>query len=183
MPLGIEKASSHYLRMMNTIFPTELSEGWPLVIYIDNIIICSYSWSLHLERLARSLDKVTGVNMKILLKKFNFGFEELGALGHISKNLPILAKSLYRIFDQQTVFEITQERIEAYEMIRKALKEAHLLLMPDWNITFELYIDACGDGLGEALNQVQIIDDKPTEGPVFYISRQMKPTEVIYSES
>ncbi|MBW0467901.1 hypothetical protein O181_007616 [Austropuccinia psidii MF-1] len=49
--------------------------------------------------------------------------------------------------------------------------------MPDWNIPFKLYIDACRYELGEALNQVQIIDDKPTEGPVFYISRKIKPTE------
>ncbi|MBW0513011.1 hypothetical protein O181_052726 [Austropuccinia psidii MF-1] len=52
--------------------------------------------------------------------------------------------------------------------------------MPEWNIPFTLYIDACGDGLGEALHQVKIIDDKPTEGPVFYISSQIKPTEARY---
>ncbi|MBW0514665.1 hypothetical protein O181_054380 [Austropuccinia psidii MF-1] len=73
-----------------------------------------------------------------------------------------------------------QERIEAYEKIRKALTEAPLLLMPDWNIPFQFYIDACGDGLGEAKHQVQIIDDKPTEGPVCYIPRQIKPTESRY---
>ncbi|MBW0573604.1 hypothetical protein O181_113319 [Austropuccinia psidii MF-1] len=49
--------------------------------------------------------------------------------------------------------------------------------MPDWNIRFKLYIDACGNGLGATLHQVQIIDDKPTEGPVCYISRQIKPTK------
>ncbi|MBW0488913.1 hypothetical protein O181_028628 [Austropuccinia psidii MF-1] len=75
---------------------------------------------------------------------------------------------------------MTQERTEAYEKIRKALKEALLLLMPDWNIPFKLYIDACGDGLGAALHQVQIINDKPTEGPVFDISRQIKPTKARY---
>ncbi|MBW0542031.1 hypothetical protein O181_081746 [Austropuccinia psidii MF-1] len=52
--------------------------------------------------------------------------------------------------------------------------------MPDWNIYFKFYIDACGDGLGAALHQVQIIDDKPTERPVCYISRQIKPTEARY---
>ncbi|MBW0507049.1 hypothetical protein O181_046764 [Austropuccinia psidii MF-1] len=61
------------------------------------------------------------------------------------KDFAILAKSLYRICDQQTVFEIKQERIEAYEKIRKALTEAPLLLMPDWNIPSKVYIDACGD--------------------------------------
>ncbi|MBW0561194.1 hypothetical protein O181_100909 [Austropuccinia psidii MF-1] len=55
--------------------------------------------------------------------------------------------------------------------------------MPDWNIPFKLYIDECRDGLGEALHQVQIICDKPTEGQVFYISRQMKPTEARYVAS
>ncbi|MBW0505341.1 hypothetical protein O181_045056 [Austropuccinia psidii MF-1] len=48
---------------------------------------------------------------------------------------------------------------------------------------FELYIDACGDGLGAALHQVQIIDEKPTQGPVCYISRQIKPTEARYGSS
>ncbi|MBW0522343.1 hypothetical protein O181_062058 [Austropuccinia psidii MF-1] len=154
MPFGIKNEPSHYQRMMNTIFPKELSEGW-LIIYIDDIIICSYSWSLNLERLARVLHKVAGANMKISLKKCNFGFEELKALGHIVsglslgidknklaavllkpipqnkkemmsflgfasyyrqhlKEFSILAKSLYRMCDQQTVFEMTQERIKAY---------------------------------------------------------------------
>ncbi|MBW0540940.1 hypothetical protein O181_080655 [Austropuccinia psidii MF-1] len=76
---------------------------------------------------------------------------------------------------------MTQEIIEAYEKIRKALTEATLLLIPDWNIPFKSYIDACGDGLGEALHQVQIIDDKPTEGPVCYISRKIKPLEARWS--
>ncbi|MBW0536216.1 hypothetical protein O181_075931 [Austropuccinia psidii MF-1] len=88
MPFGIKNAPSHYQRMINTIFPTELSEGW-LIIYIDDIIICSDSCSLHHERLSRVLDKATGVNMHISLKKCNFGFEELKALGHIVSGLSL----------------------------------------------------------------------------------------------
>ncbi|MBW0505675.1 hypothetical protein O181_045390 [Austropuccinia psidii MF-1] len=78
---------------------------------------------------------------------------------------------------------MTQERIKSYEKIRKSLTEAPLLLMPYWNIPFKLYIGACGDGLGAALHQVQIIDDKHTEGPVCYISRQIKPTEARFGAS
>ncbi|MBW0534836.1 hypothetical protein O181_074551 [Austropuccinia psidii MF-1] len=52
--------------------------------------------------------------------------------------------------------------------------------MPDWNIHFKLYIDSCGDELGEALHQVQIIDENPIEGPVCHISRQTKPAEARY---
>ncbi|MBW0541404.1 hypothetical protein O181_081119 [Austropuccinia psidii MF-1] len=39
MPFSIKNAPSHYQRMMKTIFPEELSEGW-LIIYIDDIIVC-----------------------------------------------------------------------------------------------------------------------------------------------
>ncbi|MBW0497220.1 hypothetical protein O181_036935 [Austropuccinia psidii MF-1] len=88
MPFGIKNAPCHYQRMMNTIFLTELSEGF-LIIYIDDIIICSDSLSLRLERLARVLHKVAEVNMKISLKKCNFGFEELKALGHIVSGLSL----------------------------------------------------------------------------------------------
>ncbi|MBW0555156.1 hypothetical protein O181_094871 [Austropuccinia psidii MF-1] len=74
MPFGIKNAPSHYQRMINAIFHTEFSEGW-LYIYIDDIIICSDSWSLQLQRLARVLHKFAEVNMRISLKKCNFGFE------------------------------------------------------------------------------------------------------------
>ncbi|MBW0514726.1 hypothetical protein O181_054441 [Austropuccinia psidii MF-1] len=46
-----------------------------------------------------------------------------------------------------------------------------------------LYIDALGDGLGAALHQVQIIDDKPVEGPICFISRQIKQAEARYGAS
>ncbi|MBW0508924.1 hypothetical protein O181_048639 [Austropuccinia psidii MF-1] len=73
------------------------------------------------------------------------------------KDFAILAKSLYRICDQQTVFEMEQERIQAYEKISKALTEAPLLLIPEWNIPFKLYIDAFGDGLGASLVKSKLL--------------------------
>ncbi|MBW0496074.1 hypothetical protein O181_035789 [Austropuccinia psidii MF-1] len=65
----------------------------------------------------------------------------------------------------------------------KALTTAPLLLMPDFKLPFMPYIDASGDGLGDALHQVQIIKDKPVEGPICFISRQIKPTEARYGAS
>ncbi|MBW0527195.1 hypothetical protein O181_066910 [Austropuccinia psidii MF-1] len=54
--------------------------------------------------------------------------------------------------------------------------------MPEWKLSFKLHIYACGEGLGSALHQNKIINDKPVEGPIFFISRQIKPTEAIYGE-
>ncbi|MBW0470070.1 hypothetical protein O181_009785 [Austropuccinia psidii MF-1] len=209
--------------MINTIFPHELLEGL-LIIYIDDVIICLETWKLHLERLSLVLEKIIQVNMKISLKKCNFGFHELNALGHavsvlslgVDKNkvaefllkpipqsnkemisflgissyyrkhlkdFAIHARSLYRICDQQNVFEMTQERIQEYDKIKYASSNAPLLLIPEWKIPFKMYIDAFGEGLGEALHQVQIVNDKPYEGPVCFISRQIKLKEARYGAS
>ncbi|MBW0516707.1 hypothetical protein O181_056422 [Austropuccinia psidii MF-1] len=88
------------------------------------------------------------------------------------KHFAIHPKSWYRICDQQAVFEMKQERIQAYEKIKYSLTNAPLLLMTDWKIPFMLYIDACGECLGAALHQFQIVNDKP-----YFISRQIKPTD------
>ncbi|MBW0528458.1 hypothetical protein O181_068173 [Austropuccinia psidii MF-1] len=138
---GIKNEPSNYQRIMNIIFPEELSEGW-LIIYIDDIIVFSETWESHLKKLERVLQKIV-----------------------------------------QTVYEIPEERVKAYEELKNALTNAPFLLMPDWKLTFKLCIYACGEGLGAALHQTQIINDKPVEGPICFISRQIEPKETGYGES
>ncbi|MBW0547311.1 hypothetical protein O181_087026 [Austropuccinia psidii MF-1] len=78
---------------------------------------------------------------------------------------------------------MTFDRVKAFESLRQALTTAPLLLMPDFKLPFKLYIDSSGDGLGDALHQVQIINDKPVEGPISFISRKIEPTEARYRAS
>ncbi|MBW0546157.1 hypothetical protein O181_085872 [Austropuccinia psidii MF-1] len=82
MPFGIKNTPSPFQRMMNEIFPEELSEGW-LISDIDEIIVCSKTWEEHMYRLSRVLGKIQSLNMKISSKKSHFGFRELKALGHV----------------------------------------------------------------------------------------------------
>ncbi|MBW0502354.1 hypothetical protein O181_042069 [Austropuccinia psidii MF-1] len=223
MPFGIKNAPSHFQRMMNQIFHEKLSEGW-LMIYIDDIIVCSRTWKEHMYRLSRVLNKIQSVNLKISLKKCHFGFKELKELGHVLfgfslaidknkvaavllkpmpqnkkeiqsfsglsvyyrqhiKDFESIARPLYKLCDKDTVFEMTAERVKAFESLRQALTTSPLLLMPDFKLPFKLYIHASQDGLGSALHQVQIINDKPLEGPICFISRRIKPTEARYGAS
>ncbi|MBW0509311.1 hypothetical protein O181_049026 [Austropuccinia psidii MF-1] len=76
-----------------------------------------------------------------------------------------------------------QERIQEYEKIKYSLTNAPLLLMPDWKLPCNIYIYAFSEGLGAALHQVQIVNDKPHKGQICFISRQIKPTEVRYGAS
>ncbi|MBW0554742.1 hypothetical protein O181_094457 [Austropuccinia psidii MF-1] len=88
-----------------------------------------------------------------------------------------IKRTLYKLCDKDTVFEMTVDRVKAFESLRQDLTTAPLLLIPDFKLPFKLYMDALRDRLGAALHQVQIINDKPVEGPLCFISRQIKPTE------
>ncbi|MBW0568772.1 hypothetical protein O181_108487 [Austropuccinia psidii MF-1] len=99
------------------------------------------------------------------------------------KDLSSIERPLYKLCDKDRVFEMSFDRVKAFESLRQALTNAPLLLIPDLKLPFKVYIDSSGDGLGAAIHQVHIINDKPGEGPICFISRQIKPTEARYGAS
>ncbi|MBW0472483.1 hypothetical protein O181_012198 [Austropuccinia psidii MF-1] len=81
MPFGIKNAPAQFQRMMDTIFQEEILEGW-MVVYIYDIIIYSETLENHVQYIGRVLSKCIPINLKISLKKCNFGPQELLAQGH-----------------------------------------------------------------------------------------------------
>ncbi|MBW0557177.1 hypothetical protein O181_096892 [Austropuccinia psidii MF-1] len=127
---------------------------------------------------------------EVLLKQITQTKKEtqsfLGFSGYYRQHIKYFArisKSLYKLCDQQTVYEMTEERAKAYEEFKNSLTNSPFLLIPDCKLPFKLCIDAVVEELGSALYHTQIINDKPVEGPIFLISRQIKPTEARYVAS
>ncbi|MBW0561522.1 hypothetical protein O181_101237 [Austropuccinia psidii MF-1] len=204
MPFGIKNALSHFQRMITIIFQEEILEGC-MVVYIDHIVIYSETWEDHVQYIDRVLSKFTPINLKISLKKCNFGQQESLALGHkvsglslaidqnkvaevllkpVPKNIKEMQYflgSLYRLCSKDVVYKITKERRDAYERIKHELTNAPVLILPDFELPFKSYIDAaCSQGLGAAFHQRQIVDGQPRERVICYISRQLKDSESRY---
>ncbi|MBW0464733.1 hypothetical protein O181_004448 [Austropuccinia psidii MF-1] len=113
-PFGIKNAPDHFQRMLDTVFQEEILEGW-MVVYIDDIIIYSETWEDHLQYIDRVLSKCTPINLKISLKKWNFGQKELLALGHKVSGLSLA-------IDQNKVAAVLQTPV------RKSIKEMQSFL-------------------------------------------------------
>ncbi|MBW0566899.1 hypothetical protein O181_106614 [Austropuccinia psidii MF-1] len=97
------------------------------------------------------------------------------------KNFAHITSSLYKLCSKDVVFEITKERRDAYERIKYEPTTAPLLILPDFELPFKLYIDAaCSQGLGAALHQIQIVNGEPREGVICYTSRKLKDSESRY---
>ncbi|MBW0481518.1 hypothetical protein O181_021233 [Austropuccinia psidii MF-1] len=103
MTFGIKNAPAHFQRMMDTIFQEEILEGW-MVVYIDDIIIYSETWEDHVQYIDRVLSKCTPINLKISLKKCNFGQQELLAPGHKFSGLSLA-------IDQNKVAALLQKQV------------------------------------------------------------------------
>ncbi|MBW0527787.1 hypothetical protein O181_067502 [Austropuccinia psidii MF-1] len=157
MPFAIKNAPSHFQRMMNEIFPDELPEGL-LIIYIDDIIELKGLGHV-VSDLSLGIDKnkVPAVLLKPIPQTKNEIKSFLGFAGYYRqhiKDFASIASPLYKLCDKDAVFEMTVDRLKAFESLRQAWTTAPLLLMPDFKLPFKLYIDASGDGLGAALNQL-----------------------------
>ncbi|MBW0476679.1 hypothetical protein O181_016394 [Austropuccinia psidii MF-1] len=102
-------------------------------------------------------------------------------LGFASYYRSHIASSLYKVCSKDVIFQITEERRDAYDRIKYELTNAPVLILPEFQLPVKLYIDlACSQGLGAALPQRQIVDGKPREGVICYGSRQLKDPEAWY---
>ena len=126
----------------------------------------------------------------VLLKPMPSNVKEmqsfLGFAGYYRQHIRDFAKisgCLYKLTSPNTVFEMTEDRVKAFLKLKEILTSAPILLMPDSNKPFKLYVDASMEGLGAALHQIQIIDDMPKEGVICYISRTLKDSEKRYGAS
>ncbi|MBW0500653.1 hypothetical protein O181_040368 [Austropuccinia psidii MF-1] len=85
------------------------------------------------------------------------------------RNFAHITSSIYKLCSKDIV------------RIKHELTNAPVPILPYFELTFKLYVDAaCSQGLGAALHQRQIVDGEPRDGVKCYISRQLKDSEARY---
>ena len=72
----------------------------------------------------------------------------------------------------------THECTVAFETLKQKLLTSPILIPPDWNKMFHVYVDASDVAIGSVLSQK---DDKGFDHPIYYSSRQLNPAERNYT--
>ncbi|GJZ58866.1 reverse transcriptase domain-containing protein [Tanacetum coccineum] len=81
------------------------------------------------------------------------------------------------LLEKETSFVFSKDCIDAFETLKKKLTEALILVVPDWNLPFELMCDASDFTIGAVLGQRKSKHFQP----IHYASKTMNEAQIHYT--
>nr|GEU80595.1 reverse transcriptase domain-containing protein [Tanacetum cinerariifolium] len=118
------------------------------------------SFSSCLTNLDKMLNRCEETNLVLNWEKCHFMYREGIVLGHkISKSgieidlakvddFSKIVRPMTHLLEKERPFVFSKECIDAFDTLKKKLTEAPILVVPDWNLPFELMCDASDYAIG-----------------------------------
>ncbi|GJT52953.1 reverse transcriptase domain-containing protein [Tanacetum coccineum] len=148
MTFGLCIALGTFQRYMMAILHDMIKKT--MEVFMDDFLVFGDSFDSCLSNLEKMLKRCEDTNLVLNWEKCHFMCREGIALGHkILKSrievdrakVDVIAK-LPHPTTKETPFVFSKDCIDAFETLKKKLTEAPILVVPDWNIPFELMCDA-----------------------------------------
>nr|GEV30805.1 reverse transcriptase domain-containing protein [Tanacetum cinerariifolium] len=102
-----------------------------------------------------------------------------------------IARPMTHLIEKETPFVFSKDCIVAFETLKKKLTEAPILVVPDWNLPFELMCDASDLAISEVLGQRKTKHFQPihyarktmTEAQIHYTTMEKEMLAVVKQDS
>ncbi|GJX67403.1 reverse transcriptase domain-containing protein [Tanacetum coccineum] len=88
-----------------------------------------------------------------------------------------IARPMTHLLEKETPFVFSKNCIDAFQTLKKKLTEAPILVVPDWNLPFELMCDASDFAIGAVLGQRKMKHFQP----IHYASKTMTEAQIHYT--
>nr|GEW51785.1 reverse transcriptase domain-containing protein [Tanacetum cinerariifolium] len=88
-----------------------------------------------------------------------------------------IARPMTHLLEKETPFAFSKKCIESFNTLKKKLTEAPILVVPDWNLPFELMCDASDYAIGAVLGQRKSKHFQP----IHYASKTMTEAQIHYT--
>nr|GEZ19597.1 reverse transcriptase domain-containing protein [Tanacetum cinerariifolium] len=161
MPFGLCNAPGTFQRCMMAIFYDMIEKT--MKVFMDDFSVFGGSFASCLSHLDTMLQRCEDTNLVLNLEKCHFMVKEGIVLGHkIFKNrlevdrakVDVIAKLPHPTTVKETPFVFSKDCIDSFETLKKKLTEAPIIVVPDWNLPFELMCDASDFETGSVLGQL-----------------------------
>nr|GEX97255.1 hypothetical protein [Tanacetum cinerariifolium] len=176
MPFGLCNAPGTFQRCMMAIFHDMIEKT--LEVFMDDFSVFGDSFSSCLSHLDTMLQRCEDTNLVLNWEKCHFMVKEGIVLGHkISRNGLEISRPMTHLLEKDTPFLFSKDCIDAFETLKKKLTEAPILVVPDWNLPFELMCDASDFAIGAVLEQRKTRNFQP----IHYVSKTMTEAQIHYT--
>nr|GEX85149.1 hypothetical protein [Tanacetum cinerariifolium] len=88
-----------------------------------------------------------------------------------------IARPMTHLLEKETPFVFSKDCIDVFETLKKKLTEASILVVPNWNLPFELMCDASDFAIGAILGQRKTKHFQP----IHYASKTMTEAHINYT--
>nr|GEZ39580.1 reverse transcriptase domain-containing protein [Tanacetum cinerariifolium] len=168
---SFQSCLSHLERTLKRCEDTNLCLNWEKSHFmVKEGIVIGYKISKQGIKVDKAkVDVITKLPHPITVKGIRCFLGHADFYRHFIKDFSKIARPMTRLLEKDTPFIFSKECVEAFQTPKRNLTEAPILIVPDWDMPFELMCDTSDFAIGAVLGQRQ---DKHFR-PIHYASKTM----------
>nr|GEV68369.1 reverse transcriptase domain-containing protein [Tanacetum cinerariifolium] len=185
MSFGLCNAPRTFQRCMMVIFHDMIEKT--MEVFMDDFSVFGDSFSSCLSHLDTMLQRLEVDRAKVdVIAKLPHPTTVKGVrsfLGHAGfyrrfiQDFSKIARPMTHLLEKKTPFVFSKDCIDAFETLKKKLIKASILVVPDWNLPFELMCDDSDFAIGAVLGQRKTKHFQP----IHYASKTMTEAQIHYT--
>ncbi|GJW27420.1 reverse transcriptase domain-containing protein [Tanacetum coccineum] len=175
----------------NELIPTRLVMGWRVCIdyrKLNEATVTLFLESKHCSRgirISKSMIEVDKAKVNVIakiphptsIKGIRSFLGHAGFYRQFIQDFSKIARPITHLLEKDTPFIFSKECIEAFNMLKKKLTKASILVSPDWDLPFKIMCDASDFAVGVVLRQRKTKHFQP----IHYASKTMTDAQAHYT--
>ncbi|GKE11885.1 reverse transcriptase domain-containing protein [Tanacetum coccineum] len=170
---------SHLDKMLKRCEDTNLVLNWEKCYFMvkEGIVLGHKISKSGIEVDRAKVDVIAKLPHPISVKGVRSFLGHVGFYRRFIQDFSKIARPMTHLLEKETPFIFSKECIEAFNILKKKLTEAPILVAPDWDLPFEIMCDASDYAVGEVLGQRKTKNFQP----IHYESKTMTDDQAHYT--
>nr|GEU37395.1 DNA-directed DNA polymerase [Tanacetum cinerariifolium] len=166
-------------KMLNRCEETNLVLNWEKCHFMcrEGIVLGHKISKSGIEVDRAKVDVIAKLPHPTIVKGVRSFLGHAGSYRRFIQDFSKIARPMTHLLEKETPFVFSKECIDAFNTLKKKLTKAPILVVPDWNLPFDLMCDASDYTIGAVLGQHKTKHFQP----IYYASKTMIEAQIHYT--
>nr|GFA95478.1 reverse transcriptase domain-containing protein [Tanacetum cinerariifolium] len=176
---SFENCVSRLDKMLQRCEDTNLSLNWEKIHFMvkEGIVLGHKISKNRIEVDRAKVDVIAKLPHPTTVKGIRSFLGHVGFYRRFIQDFSKISRPMTHLLEKNTSFIFSEDCIKAFQMLKKKITEAPILIAPNWDLPFELMCDASDFAIGAVLGQRHEKHFKPTH----YACKTMNDAESNYT--